>query len=218
MSSIVLVGDEFLDNKHHLEVPGEDLQYELEQLGHSVENFATKKQKLKELTKVKLPKASCYVLSIGTEDFRGNILTILNVEKFVKNVMSEEYKTKFVSYVCDLTEKGKVIFLIAPKPYMGSGSTYKKYSSTIEYIISAWIAFVRDVGKKHGVILIDSTALFDSTCRGLYGNDECHGSHVMSKVVAHCISDAQKQKGYGRYTSVKKSWFKQFLFDGVTMD
>lgn len=218
MSSITLLGDEVLANGPFLDIPEQDLSYELVQLGHQVENQAKKGHTLKKLVKETIPKSKCYVVSIGTADFRGNITTILNVEKFVKGILSDEFKSSFEGYIEKLTKKGKVVFVIAPKPYLGTGSTYKKYKSTIEYIISTWVSYARGVGQKYGITLIDSTSIFNPDSVGLYNKDQTHGSHTMSKVLALLIHDSLPNNGYKRYTKVSKSLIDSYLIHGVNVE
>lgn len=216
--SIALLGDEFLDNKHFLDVPDEDLTYDLTCLGYKIVNVASKKNTLKKLVGQEIPKAKYYVLSIGTEDFKGNITAILNPEKFVDGILSSSFKKTFEAYVEKLCKKGKVVFVIAPKPYMGQGSTYKKYKTTIEYIIGKWLEYVETVGRKYEISLIDSTSLFSPESVGLYNSDQLHGSHITSKVVALLIKEAIQSKGYTRYTSINKKLIDDYVFHGINVD
>lgn len=214
MTSIYLIGDGILDNSKYLEDKNNDLKKELINLGCDVYNYAKEEMKINDIL------ASCppillngninkrvdnmSIISIGGNDISSKIPNVvLGIDYLMNSVLTSEFKTVYENIIQKITINCKKILLISMYlPYLGSGSSYGKYSSFSIAIMNKWNEFLFSIAKKYNIPVLDLNKTLNNQDRSHYGIDDTRVSNISSKCMAKCITYINKHyDGYSVYYS-----------------
>jgi hypothetical protein len=130
------------------------------------------------------------VISIGGNDVNERFFNIiLGVEYFMNAVITPEFQSNYEKII-ETTKMNcsKILLVSMYLPYLGTGSSYSKYSSYAVEIMKKWNDFIYSLAKKHNIPVLDLNKTLDNKNRSHYSNiDDTRLSNVSSKCIAKCI-------------------------------
>lgn len=151
------------------------------------------------------------VLSMGGNDIRhqqnsfSSMSVLFGIENFVNKIITKEFTREYESIVDQLLQHcSKIVLVSIYLPYLGEGSSYRRYSRYAEYMTSHWLQFMKDVAKKYDIPILDLNRTLDINNRAHYGTLESHPSNISNKCMADCLSYIHcHYQGYGIYYAPK---------------
>ncbi len=130
------------------------------------------------------------VLSMGGNDIYSKIGNIIfGGDFFIGSILTDNFKKNYERILSKILNIcNKIVLVSIYLPYLGKDSSYYKYSSQSETVITKWNSFVYEMAKKFNIVVLDLNKTLDTKNRSHYGTDIQRMSNISNKCMADCIS------------------------------
>lgn len=130
------------------------------------------------------------VISIGGSDINTKFFNItLGTDYFVNATLTEEFINNYQKIIETIQIDCKKIVLVSMYlPYLGTGSSYAKYSSFATPIMDKWHEFLYSLAKKYDIPVLDLNKTLNNKDRTHYGVNDTRTSNISSKCIAKCLT------------------------------
>ena len=148
---------------------------------------------------------SMIVLSIGGNNFKvgaiGNSKMLFGTDCFFNSIVDSEFRANHERIIqrCK-AQSSKVVLISMYLPFLGPNASYGVFSKFSKPIIDRWLEYIRALGLKYNLPVLDLSRTLDCYNRAHYGITDIKPSDISTACIAKCIAFIyENYNGYNVY-------------------